>query len=205
MGGCAGTDVVACHAFDSPTADMERAQAQVEHGDYSTGIKALSDLIDKHPRNKALREARLNAAEQWIRNYGISGAEGKDLASEANAQLSPLIALLEAESTGLSGAPAATLAAHLGWAHFMRFRIAEADLPGTVEPYFRQALRLNERDVYANAMLGNWLLQSKPHSVNEAMSHFQTAIETGKERAWIRGFELGGLMSSGSEPTAHGS
>ena len=194
--------LVACHAFDSPTADMERAQAQVEHGDYATGIKALSDLIDKYPRNKALREARLNAAMQWIRNYGISGAEGKDLASEANAQLSPLIALLEAESTGLSGAPAATLAAHLGWAHFMRFRIAEADLPGSVEPYFRQALRLNERDVYANAMLGNWLLQSKPHSVNEAMSHFQTAIETGKERAWIRGFELGGLMSSRSEPAA---
>jgi hypothetical protein len=174
----------------------------VEHGDYATGIKAFSDLIDKHPRSKALREARLNAAMLWIRNYGISGAEGKDLTSAANAQLTPLIAMLEAESTGVSGAPAATLAAHLGWAHFMRFRIAEADVPGSVEPYLRQALRLNNRDVYANAMLGNWLLQSKPQSVREAMEHFHTAVETGEERAWVRWFELGGLMSSRFEPAA---
>jgi hypothetical protein len=194
--------LAACSVFGPSAAEIQRAQAQVDHGDYATGIKTFSDLIDKHPRSKTLRAARLNAAMLWIRNYGISGAEGKDLASAANAQLSPLIAMLEAESTGLSGAAAATLAAHLGWAHFMRFRIAEADVPGTVEPYLRQALRLNARDVYANAMLGNWLLQSKPQSVSEAMEHFHTAIETGQEREWVRWFELGGLMSRRFEPAA---
>ena len=194
--------LASCNWFGPSAEEMQRAQAQVDHGDYATGIKSFSDLIDKHPRSKAPREARLNAAMLWIRNYHISGAEGKDLASEANAQLSPLIALLEAESSGLSGAPAATLAAHLGWAHFLRFRIAEADVPGSAEPYFRQALRLNERDVYANAMLGNWLLQTKPQSVKEAMDHFHTAIETGQERECVRGFELGGLMSRRFEPDA---
>jgi hypothetical protein len=194
--------LAACSFFDAPTADVERAQAQVEHGDYATGIKAFSDLIEKHPRSKALRSARLNAAMRWIRNYGISGAEGKDLAGAANAELSPLIALLEAESAGVGGTQAATLAAHLGWAHFMRFRIGEADVPGSVEPYLRQALRLNGRDVYANTMLGNWLLQSRPQSVSEAMEHFRTAVETGEEREWVRWFELGGLMSSRFEPAA---
>lgn len=184
------------------TADSERAQAQVEHGDYETGLKGFSSLIERHPRNKALRAARLDAAMRWIRNYGIAGAEGKDLATAANAQLSPLIAMLEAESTAVSGAKAATLAAHLGWAHFMRFRIAEADTFESVEPYFRQALRLNNQDVYANAMLGNWLLQTRAHAVNEAVAHFHTAVASGKERAWVRWFELGGLMSDRGEPAA---
>lgn len=183
-------------------AEMQRAQAQVDHGDYATGVKAFSDLIEKHPRSKTLRSARLDAAMLWLRNYHIAGAEGKDLAGAANQELSPLIALLEAESSGVRGAQAATLAAHLGWAHFLRFRIAEADTMASVEPYFRQALRLNGHDVYANAMLGNWLLQTKPHAVSEAMDHFHAAVETGDEREWVRLFELGGLRSSQSDPMA---
>jgi hypothetical protein len=183
-------------------ADTQRAQAQVDHGDYATGLKAFSDLIEKHPRNKALRSARVDGAMLWIRNYHIAGAEGKDVAGAANAELSPLIAMLEAESAGVSGTQAATLAAHLGWAHFLRFKIAEADMMESAEPYFRQALRLNSRDVYANSMLGNWLLQTKPDAVSEAMGHFHTAVETGEEREFVREFELGGLMSSREQPTA---
>jgi tetratricopeptide (TPR) repeat protein len=183
-------------------AEMQRAQAQVDHGDYATGLKSLTTLLETHPRNKALRSARVDAAMLWIRNYHIAGAEGKDLAGAANAELSPLIAMLEAESAGVSGAQAATLAAHLGWAHFLRFKIAEADMMESAEPYFRQALRLNGRDVYANSMLGNWLLQTKPDAVSEAMEHFQTAVEIGEEREFVREFELGGLMSSRERPTA---
>jgi hypothetical protein len=183
-------------------AEMQRAQAQVDHGDYATGVKAFSDLIEKHPRNKALRSARVDAAMLWIRNYHIAGAEGKDIAGAANAELSPLIAMLEAESAGVSGAQAATLAAHLGWAHFLRFKIAEADTMESAEPYFRQALRLNGHDVYANSMLGNWLLQTKRDAVNEAIDCFHTAVETGEEREFVRQFELGGLLSSPEQPTA---
>ncbi len=183
-------------------AEMQRAQAQVDHGDYATGVKAFSDLIEKHPRNKALRSARVDAAMLWIRNYHIAGAEGKDIAGAANAELSPLIAMLEAESAGVGGAQAATLAAHLGWAHFLRFKIAEADMMESAEPYFRQALRLNGHDVYANSMLGNWLLQTKRDAVTEAIDCFHTAVETGEEREFVRQFELGGLLSSPEQPTA---
>src|SRR5882757_2609514 len=197
---------VAYRVFDpakSPlAADTQRAQAQVDHGDYATGLKAFSDLIEKHPRNKALRSARVDGAMLWIRNYHIAGAEGKDVAGAANAELSPLIAMLEAESAGVNGAQAATLAAHLGWAHFLRFKIAEADMMESAEPYFRQALRLNSRDVYANSMLGNWLLQTKSDAVNEAIAHFHTAVESGEEREFVRQFELGGLMSSREQPAA---
>jgi hypothetical protein len=183
-------------------AEMQRAQAQVDHGDYVTGLKSLTALLEIHPRNKALRLARVDAAMLWIRNYHIAGAEGKDVAGAANAELSPLIAMLEAESAGVTGAQAATLAAHLGWAHFLRFKIAEADMMESAEPYFRQALRLNGRDVYANSMLANWLLQTKPDAVSEAMGHFHMAVETGEEREFVRQFELGGLMSSREQPTA---
>jgi hypothetical protein len=183
-------------------AEMQRAQAQVDHGDYATGLKSFSALIEAHPRNKALRSARVEAAMLWIRNYHIVGAEGKDVAGAANAELSPLIAMLEAESAGVKGAQAATLAAHLGWAHFLRFRIAEADRMESAEPYFRQALRLNGRDVYANSMLANWLLQTNSDAVSEAMGLFHTAVETGEEREFVRQFELGGLMSSREQATA---
>jgi hypothetical protein len=58
--------------------------------------------------------------------------------------------------------------------------------------YRRAALKTDPNNVYANAMLGNFLLQTNG-DFNEAMAHLQTAVATGKERAWVRTMEFGGL------------
>jgi tetratricopeptide (TPR) repeat protein len=184
----------------SLAAEMRRAQAQVAQGDYSTGMKSLSDLIEAHPRSKAPRLARLEAAMAWVRNYHILGADDKAIAAAANTELSHLMAVMEGESAGVTGKQAADLSAHLGWAHFLRYRFAETDVPESAEPYLRQALRLDANNVYANAMLGNFLLQTNSDALTEAMRCFHAAVDTGQERAWVRSFELGGLMSDHDSP-----
>src|SRR5438552_18458780 len=58
---------------------------------------------------------------------------------------------------------------------------------------FRRALEIDPANVYANAMLGNWLLQNNG-SLREAVSHFATAVQSGKERPWVRTMQLGWLV-----------
>jgi tetratricopeptide (TPR) repeat protein len=179
---------------------MRRAQAQVAHGDYSTGMKSFSDLIKTHPRSKAPRLGRLEAGMAWIRNYHIMGADSTAIAAAANTELSQIMAVMEAESGEVAGTEAADLAAHLGWAHFLKYKIAEADTEEAAEPYFRQALRLDANNVYGNAMLGNFLAQTNSDALAEATRCFRAAVETGQERVWVRSFELGGLMSDHEAP-----
>lgn len=59
----------------------------------------------------------------------------------------------------------------------------------------RKALRLEPSNVYANAMLGNWLLQTGG-SLKEALRCFDVALKTGKQRPLVRAMQLGGLISN---------
>jgi hypothetical protein len=47
--------------------------------------------------------------------------------------------------------------------------------------------------VYANAMLGNWLLRTGG-SIADALQHFNTAVRTGHARPFVRELEFGGLL-----------
>ena len=49
-----------------------------------------------------------------------------------------------------------------------------------------------QSDRYAHAMLGNWLLVNH-RSLSEALQHFGAAEMTGKERPFVRRYELGAL------------
>jgi tetratricopeptide (TPR) repeat protein len=88
------------------------------------------------------------------------------------------------------------LTAHLGWAHYLRFRIAHSDTFGSAKPYFQKAIRLDPANVYANAMLGNWLLQTHRGGVQEATRYLRTAIEhsDAHNKGWARRFQLGALI-----------
>jgi len=76
---------------------------------------------------------------------------------------------------------------------WLNWHIAEREFSPAAEQNLRHALTIDPSNVYANAMLGNWLLQNND-SLQEAVSHFATAVNTGKERPLVRTMQLGGLI-----------
>ena len=79
----------------------------------------------------------------------------------------------------------------LGWAHFTNEKIAFKEF-GNAEHYFQKGLAINSTNVYANAFLGNCLLQTGGDSA-QALRHFQTALATRQERRFVRSLQLGGF------------
>jgi len=87
--------------------------------------------------------------------------------------------------------------AHLGWAHWLNQHVAPREFGPAAEKNLRAALTTDPNNVYANAMLGNWLLQNGG-DFNEAVAHFHTAVATGKQRPLVRTMQVGGLTSNES-------
>ena len=78
--------------------------------------------------------------------------------------------------------------------------IAMREFSETAEQDMRNALVLDPNNVYAHAMLGNWLLLNH-RDLAEAMQHFSAAEATGTERPFVRRYELGALNND-DEPGA---
>jgi hypothetical protein len=82
--------------------------------------------------------------------------------------------------------------AHLGWAHWLNQHIAEREFGSAANDNFQAALKTDPSNVYANAMLGNYMLQNNG-SFADAMAHLNTAVATGKARPFVRQLQMGGL------------
>jgi tetratricopeptide (TPR) repeat protein len=106
-----------------------------------------------------------------------------------------MLSVLDAAFSRISdkGPRAADILAHIGWAHWLNQHIAEREFGSLAEDSLWQAIRIDPSNVYANAMLGNWLLQ-KNSSFDEAMKCFSAALASGRERPLVRSMELGGLL-----------
>ena len=93
-------------------------------------------------------------------------------------------------SSKARGPRKADLLAHLGWADFLRWREGQRQLDPADR--YRQALAVDPSNVYAHAMLGHWLLWSSD-SVVDANRHFDAALQSGRERPFVRRLQLAGL------------
>jgi len=98
---------------------------------------------------------------------------------------------------------AADVLAHLGWASHLRRTYPSGELE--VEGHYRRALELDPDNVYANAMLGHWILwdSSGPEDVDRAMAHFRAALGTGRETTLVENLQTDALIDrAGNYPQA---
>jgi tetratricopeptide (TPR) repeat protein len=172
---------------------MALAKTEDDQGDYQASIQAYDQILNDEPTDQSAFDGQLKEAERWVEDFHITAPEGQDPAVAAGAMLDQIMPVLAAGMTRARGATAqADIQAHIGWAHFLNEKIAEREFGSAAEDNLRAALKLDPNNVYANAMLGNWLLETNG-DFDEAMRHFDTAAATGKERTLVREFELGGL------------
>lgn len=135
----------------------------------------------------------------WAENFHVLAAEGQKSEDLAAPRLRQILSTLEAglARTNGQGTSAADILAHLGWAHWLNQKIAYQEFGSAAEQGMRKALSLEPSSVYANAMLGNWLLQTGG-SVIEAMRCFNVAVKSGKQRPLVRALQLGALTYNDS-------
>jgi hypothetical protein len=176
-------------------AELRVAEQQSARGDYAASLQTVGDLLKTNPMDRAALDDQVNAAMLWTENFSVSAPEGGNPADSAAPALDQIFAVLESGLARTTGARAADIQAHLGWAHWLNQRIAEREFGSAAEQNLRAALALDPHNVYANAMLAAWMLQTH-RSVSDAAQHFTVAVATGKARPFVRELQIGGYLSS---------
>ena len=165
-------------------------------------VVSYQQILNLDPTNRAALDGQVDAAMPWLENFHVLIGEGQKAEDLAGPPLARLKTVLEGGLARTSGrdARAADILAHLGWAHWLNEKIAFKEFDGA-EPVFRRSLAIDPSNVFADAMIGNWLLQTHGDSA-AAMRHFQIALATGKERPLVRDMQLGGLLHD-DDPGMH--
>ncbi|MEP7309815.1 MAG: toll/interleukin-1 receptor domain-containing protein [Acidobacteriota bacterium] len=173
---------------------LKTAATQSSQTEYQSAFDSYQQVLGLEYANGAALDGQVDAAMLWLENFHVLVGEGQKAEDLAAPVLARLKTVLEAGLARTSGrdARAADILAHLGWAHWLNEKIAFKEFGGA-ERVFSQSLVIDSSNVFANAMMGNWLLQTHGDSA-AAMRHFQVALTTGTQRPFVRSMQLGGLL-----------
>jgi len=171
------------------------SQTQIKLGEYEAAYRSGKQAAKLDPANSAVLNQQADAAMSWLEHYSVAGGENVNIEEIAAGQLAELMGVLDGafSRTNEKGPRAADILAHIGWAHWLNQHIAEKEFGSAAEDSFRRAIAIEPTNVYANSMLGNWLLQNNK-DFDEAVKCFAIALATGRERALVRSLQLGGLL-----------
>lgn len=174
-------------------AKIALAQAQAKQGEYPAALQTCAEILKADPLDRKALDLQLNTAMQWTEDFHVTDSEGKSPAEEAASALDEILPILDSGLSHAKGSQTADVQAHIGWAHWLNEHIANREFGPAPEQNFRAALAADPSNVYANAMLGNWMLQKRA-SFTEAIQHLDIAVATGKARPFVRQLQLGGLI-----------
>jgi tetratricopeptide (TPR) repeat protein len=174
---------------------LNTAQTQITQGEYEPAFKTYEAALKLDSGNRTAMDRQVDAAMLWLQDFHVIIGEGQKAEDLAGPSLSELMSVLDgglARTSG-HGERAADILAHLGWAHWLNQHIAEKEFGSAAEQDFHRALNLDPANVYANSMLGNWLLQTHG-SLDEALHCFDVALKGNQQRALVREMQLGGMI-----------
>jgi tetratricopeptide (TPR) repeat protein len=173
---------------------MATGQSQSARGEYESAFRTYQSLLKIDPGNQNAIDEQLNAAMRWLQNFRVVEANGVKVEDVAAALLAEILPVLDA---GLARAErtrrAADILAHSGWAHWLNQRIAQREFGRAAERDLREALKIDQSNVFANAMLGSWIMQSGGRT-SESLRHFKIADQENREREFVRRLQLGAMI-----------
>ena len=170
---------------------LATAQRQEELGEYSAAMDTLEEILKASPTDKAALHTRLDVAMAWIEDIRTPRRGLDEVAPEARVIFNRLTPVLESGLGTEKGYRAADVVAHLGWLNLLKWRITGQD--GIIESHLLEALRMEPANVYANAMEGEFVLLTHG-ALAEANTRFATALKGGKDKTFVRGCQLEGMI-----------
>jgi tetratricopeptide (TPR) repeat protein len=174
-------------------AKMELAQAQAKQGEYQASIQTYGDILKTDPLYRPALDRQLSTTMLWVEDFHAPARADQNAAELAAPALDQILAILDSALNRSKGSQAADVQAHIGWAHWLNHQIAEREFGTVAEQDLRSALSSDPSNVYANGMLGNWMLRNGG-SFTEAIQHIDIAVSTGRVRPFVRKLQLGGLI-----------
>jgi tetratricopeptide (TPR) repeat protein len=180
---------------------LATARTQMGRADYESAFQTYGNVLKTEPGDRRVMDLQVDAAMRWVEEFHIVALEGvkaEDLAGSRLAEIMPVLDAGLARAEGQHPRDADILA-HIGWAHWLNRKIAQREVAPVAQRDLRQALSMDPKNVFAHAMLANWMMQTGG-GTEEALSHFRIALEQNRERAWVRRMELGVLVYPRSDP-----
>jgi len=174
-------------------AELDVAKSQMDRGEYESAVATYQDILKKDPHNRRASDEQVTATMRWVENFSVLTHEGEKARDLVVPKLDIILPILDAGLARAKGQRSADILAHIGWVHWLNWYLAEREIGPAAEQSFRRALEIDPTNVYANAMLGCWLLQNNVNS-SEAFSHFAVAVQSGKERSWVRELQMRSLI-----------
>jgi hypothetical protein len=130
-----------------------------------------------------------------LRRTGLNySSGGRAYAEDLVKRTSPV---LSRGTSGAKGTRLADLLAHMGWEDYLRGGLAGSGGPDPTRRY-RSALEADPGNVYAHAMWGFELLRARgsPEALPEARKHFAAALQSGREREYLRYLQVSALLQT---------
>jgi tetratricopeptide (TPR) repeat protein len=168
------------------TQTMKMGEQQMQREEYPQAFESFKHARELDPIDRDAQQRQAQAGMMWLDNAHSAEMSFKNTADAVQP-------VLERALTGAKGEYAGDLAAHIGWANFLRLR---DDATGNlaIESSYKQALSFDPGNVYAHAMLGHWILWNNGN-LNDAREHFLAAIATGKRREYVRTMQIAALLN----------
>ena len=172
---------------------MAVAEVQARQEQYGLSVRSYDQILKDNPLYRPALDEQLHTAMLWVENFHVLASGNQNAADLAASELDEVMAILNSGMARTKGSDAADVQAHLGWAHWLNQHIAKREFGPLAEQNLRAALQTDPSNVYANAMLGNWMLQNHGN-FTEAVGHLEAAASTGKARPLVRAMQLSGLI-----------
>lgn len=174
---------------------VTQSKAKADAGDYSEAWQLLEQALAVAPASRAVFEAQEDLAMQLLRRTGVNYSSGsRAYAEDLVKRTSPV---LSRGTSGAKGTRLADLLAHMGWEDYLRGGLAGSGGSDPTRRY-RSALEADPGNVYAHAMWGFELLRARgsPAALPEARKHFSAALQSGREREYLRYLQVSALLQT---------
>ena len=173
---------------------VERSRTQSDAGNQASAWKLLEEANAVAPASREVFEAQEQLAMKLLRRASLDYSGGRGNVDDLVKWTLPV---LSRGTSGAKGERLANLLAHMGWADYLRGGQAGS---GGLDPTqrYRSALEADAGNVYAHAMWGFELLRKRgsPDALAEAKKHFSAALQTGREREYLRTLQVSALLQT---------
>jgi hypothetical protein len=132
---------------------------------------------------------------EWIRNVRVEN--GKSSFGEA---IKPALSIVDAALPSATGPRRADLLAHTGWATFLLWRDGDRRL--NPADAYREAMSIDPRNPFANAMLAHWTLFQDQDAVPAAAQLFDVAVHANRALDAVRTLQWAAYTNADSNPEA---